>query len=140
MGATIDASITPSYSLTRQVGAEAGISGGGNGSGGSGGGQGGGQIDANAGVNGSLADTTAVQGTLGGSGSIQGTLKPGTITTVTIAEKDLKTRYASTKVDNIHASVSACAGPVTIRLGARLTVTTDIADNTLYTYSDPHWL
>ncbi len=74
------------------------------------------------------------------SGSLQTTLKPGTINSQDIATRKLQTKIGWTSLDHVETKIDACAGPVTIRLAAGLSVSTINGDNTIFTYSRPAWI
>ncbi|WP_345001933.1 MspA family porin, partial [Tsukamurella soli] len=73
-------------------------------------------------------------------GSIGTTLKPGTINTQDIATRKLQTKIGWTSLRHVEAKIDACAGPVTIRLAAGLSISTINGDNTIFTYSRPAWM
>ncbi|EGD53632.1 MspA family porin [Gordonia neofelifaecis] len=72
--------------------------------------------------------------------SITMPLKPGRITEISLGKKRLQTDRASVRVKRARVSVDGCMGPTTVRIIARLSVSTRTADDTINVYSARHWL
>lgn len=72
--------------------------------------------------------------------SISSKLKPGTIKEISLGKKTLQTNRASIRAKRVHVRVDGCAGPVTVRVIVRLSVSTPTADDTLNLYSARMWL
>ncbi|PPJ34146.1 hypothetical protein C5E45_02885 [Nocardia nova] len=66
--------------------------------------------------------------------------KPGTITTVPLATKQLAGAHASATVDQVQVKVDSCLGPVSLRSYAIVSTSTADADNSVAVYGDPVWL
>lgn len=66
--------------------------------------------------------------------------KPGTITTVPLATKQLSGAHASATVDQVQVKVDSCLGPVSLRSYAIASTSTADADNSVAVYGDPVWL
>ncbi len=66
--------------------------------------------------------------------------KPGTITTVPLATKQLSGAHASVTVDQVQVKVDSCLGPVSLRSYAIASTSTADADNSVAVYGDPIWL
>lgn len=82
--------------------------------------------------------------TVGGSASvspsISSKLAPGKITEISLGKKTLQANRASIRAKRVHVNVDGCAGPVTIRVIVRLSVSTPTADDTLNIFSARTWL
>jgi hypothetical protein len=72
--------------------------------------------------------------------SIQTTIKPGTITEIPLGKKEFQRNRASVTVKRVHIKVDGCMGPTSIRSGARMSVSTATADDTLNVFSARTWL
>ena len=87
---------------------------------------------------------TGPSANLGGSASIgpsvQTTIKPGTITEIPLGTKEFQRHTASITAKKVHIAVDGCMGPVSIRSGARMSVSTAVADDTLNVFSARTWL
>lgn len=62
------------------------------------------------------------------------TLKAGNITVIGLGTKTMKSSAATISVRDAHVGVSECAGPVTIRLFASASISTDSSDDSLNAY------
>lgn len=82
----------------------------------------------------------SVGGSASVSPSISSKLKPGTIKEISLGKKTLQTNRASIRAKRVHVRVDGCAGPVTVRVIVRLSVSTPTADDTLNLYSARMWL
>ncbi|MCD2147544.1 MspA family porin [Gordonia paraffinivorans] len=82
----------------------------------------------------------SVGGSASVSPSISSKLKPGTIKEISLGKKTLQTNRASIRAKRVHVRVDGCAGPVTVRVIVRLSVSTPTADDTLNLYSARTWL
>ncbi len=67
-------------------------------------------------------------------------LKPGAITTVPLATKQLNGEHASITVDHVQIKVDSCLGPVSLRSYASVSTSTADADHSVTVYGDPIWL
>lgn len=65
------------------------------------------------------------------------TLKAGDITVTGLGAKAMKSRTATISVRDAHVGVSACAGPVTVRMFASARISTDSSDDSLNAYGAP---
>lgn len=72
--------------------------------------------------------------------SISTTIKPGKITEISLGKKQLQTNRASVRVKRARLSVDGCLGPTTVRIIARLSVSTPTADDTINVFSARMWL
>lgn len=63
--------------------------------------------------------------------------KPGEITNLVMAEKDLAGDRGSITQRGMQVKVDGCFGEVTMRTYAQVSVTTDTADDTVFVYSTP---
>ncbi|MBF6175464.1 MspA family porin [Nocardia blacklockiae] len=68
------------------------------------------------------------------------TVKPGSVTTITLGTKALAGPHASISVDQVQIKIDACAGAVSLRSFAMVSISTDTADNSVAAYGDPIWL
>ncbi|WP_055476466.1 MspA family porin [Gordonia sp. HS-NH1] len=82
----------------------------------------------------------SIGGSASVSPSISSKLKPGTINEISLGKKTLQTNRASIRAKRVHVRVDGCAGPVTVRVIVRLSVSTPTADDTLNLYSARMWL
>ncbi|MFT4397190.1 MspA family porin [Gordonia lacunae] len=82
----------------------------------------------------------SVGGSASVSPSISSKLKPGRITEISLGKKTLQTNRASIRAKRVHLRVDGCAGPVTVRVIVRFSVSTPTADDTLNLYSTRMWL
>lgn len=72
--------------------------------------------------------------------SIQTTIKPGTITEIPLGKKEFQRDRASITAKKVHIKIDGCLGPTSIRSGARMSVSTATADDTLNVFSARTWL
>ncbi|BCK54073.1 MspA family porin [Nocardia wallacei] len=72
--------------------------------------------------------------------NISATIKPGTVSTITLGTKALAGSHASISVDQAQIKIDACAGAVSLRSFAMVSISTDTADNSVAAYGDPIWL
>jgi hypothetical protein len=72
--------------------------------------------------------------------SISATIKPGTISTITLGTKTLGGAHGSISVDQVQIKIDACAGSVSLRSFAIVSISTTTADNSVAVYGDPIWL
>lgn len=72
--------------------------------------------------------------------NISATIKPGTVSTITLGTKPLAGPHASISVDQAQIKIDACAGAVSLRSFAMVSISTDTADNSVAAYGDPIWL
>ncbi|MFJ1457319.1 MspA family porin [Nocardia wallacei] len=72
--------------------------------------------------------------------NISATIKPGTVSTITLGTKPLAGPHASISVDQVQIKIDACAGAVSLRSFAMVSISTDTADNSVAAYGDPIWL
>ncbi|WP_236566749.1 MspA family porin [Nocardia sp. CY41] len=72
--------------------------------------------------------------------SMSTTIKPGTITSITLGTKPLAGPHGSISVDQIQIKIDACAGAVSLRSFAIVSISTATADNSVAVYGDPIWL
>lgn len=72
--------------------------------------------------------------------SVQTTIEPGTITEIPLGKKTFQKDRASITAKRVHIKVDGCWGPVSIRSGARMSVSTATADDTLNVFSARTWL
>ena len=68
--------------------------------------------------------------------SVSVQLLPGKISTVVLGNKDLKGRLGEITVHEAHIKVDGCGGPVTVRMIAYASISTDIGDDSINTYGD----
>ncbi|MEU1548748.1 MspA family porin [Nocardia sp. NPDC005745] len=68
------------------------------------------------------------------------TIKPGTINSITLGTKPLAGAHGSISVDQIQIKIDACAGAVSLRSFAIVSISTATADNSVAVYGDPIWL
>ncbi|WP_454197556.1 MspA family porin [Nocardia sp. Marseille-Q1738] len=68
------------------------------------------------------------------------TIKPGTISTITLGTKTLAGAHGSISVDQVQIKIDACAGAVSLRSFAIVSISTATADNSVAVYGDPIWL
>lgn len=68
------------------------------------------------------------------------TIKPGTINSITLGTKALAGAHGSISVDQIQIKIDACAGAVSLRSFAIVSISTATADNSVAVYGDPIWL
>ena len=82
--------------------------------------------------------------TLGASASVSPSIstqiKPGKISEISLGKKQLQTNRASVRVKRARVSVEGCLGPTTVRIIARLSVSTPTADDTINVFSARMWL
>ncbi|WP_406238589.1 MspA family porin [Nocardia sp. NBC_01009] len=67
-------------------------------------------------------------------------VKPGTISSITLGTKALAGAHGSVAVDQVQIKIDACAGAVSLRSFATVSISTDTADNSVAVYGDPIWL
>ncbi len=72
--------------------------------------------------------------------SMSTTIKPGTINSITLGTKPLAGPHGSISVDQIQIKIDACAGAVSLRSFAIVSISTATADNSVAVYGDPIWL
>lgn len=72
--------------------------------------------------------------------SISTQIKPGKISEISLGKKQLQTNRASVRVKRARVSVDGCLGPTTVRIIARLSVSTPTADDTINVFSARMWL
>ncbi|MFF7939813.1 MspA family porin [Nocardia gamkensis] len=72
--------------------------------------------------------------------NISTTMKPGTINSITLGTKPLAGPHGSISVDQIQIKIDACAGAVSLRSFAIVSISTATADNSVAVYGDPIWL
>lgn len=72
--------------------------------------------------------------------TISTVIKPGRIAEISLGKKALTTNRALVRVKRARVSVDGCLGPTTVRIIARLSVSTPTADDTLNVYSARMWL
>ncbi|MFI9413984.1 MspA family porin [Nocardia gamkensis] len=72
--------------------------------------------------------------------SMSTTIKPGTINSITLGTKPLAGPHGSLSVDQIQIKIDACAGAVSLRSFAIVSISTATADNSVAVYGDPIWL
>lgn len=82
----------------------------------------------------------SIGGSASASPSISTKLKPGRITEIPLGKKTLETNRASIRAKRVHVRVDGCAGPVTVRVIVRFSVSTPTADDTLNLHSARTWL
>ncbi|MFQ6326047.1 MspA family porin [Nocardia sp. CWNU-33] len=72
--------------------------------------------------------------------NISATIKPGTISSITLGTKTLAGAHGSISVDQVQIKIDACAGAVSLRSFAIVSISTATADNSVAVYGDPIWL
>ncbi|MFD0362764.1 MspA family porin [Nocardia sp. GCM10030253] len=72
--------------------------------------------------------------------NISATIKPGTISSITLGTKALAGVHGSISVDQVQIKIDACAGAVSLRSFAIVSISTATADNSVAVYGDPIWL
>jgi hypothetical protein len=100
-----------------------------------------GSIGPNVGVSiGATGPSANVGGSASIGPSIQTTIKPGTLTEIPLGKKTFQRNRASITAKKVHIKIDGCAGPTSIRAGARMSVSTATADDTLNVFSARTWL
>lgn len=82
----------------------------------------------------------SVGGSASVSPSISSKLKPGRITEISLGKKTLQVNRASIRAKRVHVRVDGCAGPVTMRVIVRFSISTPTADDTINIHSARTWL
>ncbi|MEV6258884.1 MspA family porin [Nocardia sp. NPDC051929] len=72
--------------------------------------------------------------------NISTTIKPGTISDIVFETKSLAGPHGSISVDQVQIKIDACAGAVSLRSFAIVSISTATADNSVAVYGDPIWL
>ncbi|MXP20162.1 hypothetical protein GIY30_02095 [Gordonia sp. HNM0687] len=82
--------------------------------------------------------------TVGGSAavspSISAKIVPGLVTEISLGKKELVMNRASIRAKRVRVGVDGCAGPTTVRLIFRFSVSTSTADDTVNIHSARTWL
>ncbi|MFC8314166.1 MspA family porin [Gordonia sp. NPDC057258] len=83
-------------------------------------------------------------GNLGASASVSPSIstkiRPGRINEISLGKKTLQTDRASIRAKRVRVGVDGCLGPTTVRIIARLSVSSPTADDTINIFSSRTWL